>query len=190
MTESELKDSPKQVNKGVAILFEIVEVMVLSLVSVFLVSTFVYKQVNVVGNSMFPTLHDGDRVILFRYIFSQPKNGDVVVVTNSKIPGHKNIIKRIIASEGQKLKINSKKGEVYLDGVLQDEPYIKEPTKNLLDLKDDEETLVPRNHYFVMGDARNHSTDSRAKIVGFVDKKDILGKTSLVVYPLDRFKVM
>ncbi|MDR0404571.1 MAG: signal peptidase I [Oscillospiraceae bacterium] len=188
MADDRVRSSRSGLDKGIYILFEILEVAILSLTSVFLVSVFLYKQVTVNGDSMFPTLHDKDRVLLMKYILSQPKNGDIVVVTNARIPGHENLIKRIIASGGQKIRVDAKKGEVYVDGVLQNEPYIKEPTKTLMDLKNNVEVLIPPDCYFVMGDARNDSTDSRAAIVGFVSRKNLLGKVYYIVMPFSRFR--
>ena len=153
-----------------------------------MVFSYLIRPVTVEGRSMVPTLHDGDRLVMYR-LFYQPKYGDIVVVNNRD--GHllqngevvesgnsldECLIKRVIATEGQELNIVASKGEVYIDGVLLDEPYINEKT-----LTDDgafsHPITIPEGYVFAMGDNRNHSTDSRNVRVGLIPKDDILGTT-------------
>ena len=161
--------------------YEWVESLVYSLVVVVLLFTFVFRIVGVDGNSMLPTLHNEDRVILTN-LFYEPKRGDIVVVTQ---PNERNepIIKRIIATGGQEVNIDFQKHEVYVDGELLQEDYILAPTALPYDVKFP--VTVPEGKVFVMGDNRNDSWDSRASGVGFIDERYILGEAVFRVYPFN-----
>ncbi|MDR3179235.1 MAG: signal peptidase I [Oscillospiraceae bacterium] len=187
---SKLIKTNKKDDKIIVLLFEWIEVIILSTVSVFFITTFLFKHVTVSGDSMLPTLKNEDRVILAKYVVTSPRVGDIVVVTNSGIPGHDNLIKRIIAVGGQKVKVDPKKGEVYVDGILEKATYTKEPTKTIEDMIPDQEITVPLGCFFVMGDNRNHSTDSRSKIIGCVERKKVLGKALVVIFPFDRWSLL
>lgn len=171
-----------------------VETIIFAFFAVILVFTFLLRIANVDGESMLPTLTDGDRLVV-SHLFYTPEAGDIVIVNseNGHIYGAGNqletvdgldkvIVKRVIAVGGQQVNINFSTGEVFVDGVLQDEPYIKELTKQ------DEgghsyPVTVPDGYVFVMGDNRMNSTDSRNSMVGFVDEEDILGKVVLRIFP-------
>lgn len=103
-----------------------VEAVVTSIVVVVLLFTFLFRVVNVNGQSMEDTIHNEDKVLLTN-LFYEPENGDVVVISRAQ-HFEEPIIKRVIATEGQTLKIDFNTGDVYVDGVLLDEPYIKTPT--------------------------------------------------------------
>lgn len=126
--------------------------------------------VKVSGSSMQPTLQDGDHLILdsLSYKIINPKYKDIVVVN---VPGEENrkIIKRVIGVSGDHVVI--KDNSLYINGVLVSEKYIKEPmSSNSMDV------VVPKDSFFVMGDNRNNSDDSRDPIIGSVKKKQILGR--------------
>ena len=133
-----------------------------------------YKMVLVVGQSMENTLFEGQTVIADRKAL--PNNGDILVCSDDELDYH--LIKRVIAKEGQQVDIDFENHTVTVDGVVLDEPYIKEPTE-----KDDGAfeypVTVPEGCYFVMGDNRNNSMDSRNPKIGFISKEKVLGK---VVY--------
>lgn len=132
---------------------------------------------------MVPTLNDRDKVLMSG-LFYTPKPGDIVVLTKksfSEIP----LVKRVIATEGMSVDINFDTGEVWVDGVLQDEPYINELTHKHFDVNFP--LIVPEGYVFVMGDNRNHSTDSRDSQVGFIDERIVLGKVYLRIWPLSNF---
>lgn len=162
--------------------FEWVEALVTAFVFVVTIFTFLFRIVNISGPSMIPTLHDSDRVVISSY-FYQPKDEDVVVITHSA-EFNEPIIKRIIATEGQHLKIDFTTGKVYVDGKLLDEPYISGPTVQEGDAPIPE--VIPQGYVFVMGDNRSQSLDSRYQKIGLIDKRYILGKADFIVFPFTR----
>lgn len=154
------------------------------LIFVTILFVFAIRLVGVIGDSMYPTLHNGDKLTLLSNFLYEPEVGDIVVL---KAPDFddKPIVKRVIAMEGQTVDINFETGQVWVDGELLDEPYINEPTYR----REGTEfpLTVPENCIYVMGDNRNHSTDSRNPQIGCVDQRYVLGKALRVVMPLDRF---
>ncbi len=160
-------------------LYDWVQCVVSALVIGILFFVFVARVVNVEGRSMYPTLHNGDKIITTR-LFYKPKAGDVVVVQTNHY-GPDPIVKRIIATEGQTVNIDFEAGIVYVDGVAQDEPYINAPTQRPLDF--DGEVTVPEGCMFLMGDNRNESTDSRDERIGMVDERCIIGRAIFIIVP-------
>lgn len=140
---------------------------------------YVFQIVRVKGASMEPTLHTGERMVItrFTYLFTEPHRHDVVVTHYPD--DNQSYVKRIIATGGETLQILD--GNVYIDGVVLDEPYIKEAV-----LADYESTVVPEGKYIVLGDNRNNSRDSRAYGVGPIDKSMIVGKVQLVIWPMNK----
>ena len=134
------------------------------------------------GSSMYPTLKNGDRLLLISNLL-QPefRQGDVVVVHEQDFADQYNLIKRVIATEGQTLDIDFEAGVVYVDGEALEEDYVNTPTN--LDEGMEFPVTVPEGCVFVMGDNRNNSKDSRDPQVGFVDQREIFGKAVLVFLP-------
>ncbi|MDR2530829.1 MAG: signal peptidase I [Oscillospiraceae bacterium] len=168
--------------------YEWFQSMVTAWVAIILILVFGIRHIGVEGPSMMQTLHNGNSVIMSNLFFT-PKYGDVVVLRKlefSEIP----IIKRVIATEGQTVNIDYLAGTVTVDGVVLDEPYINErmqpPWYNTIDFP----LTVPEDHVFVMGDNRNHSNDGRDVRIGLVDRRDILGKAYLVLWPFSDFKLL
>ena len=166
---------------------DILETMLVSVFVILLIFSYLIRPVTVDGSSMVPTLHDKDRLVMFRLFYS-PQRGDVVVVNDhgghvlngdtvvaSGYSLNECIIKRVIAVPGQEVYIDESVGEVYVDGELQDEPYINELTYTN-DHAFEYPITIPEGYVFVMGDNRNHSTDSRSAAVGLVDKNDVMGR--------------
>jgi signal peptidase I len=143
------------------------------------------------------TLQDREALVVSR-LFYEPKQGDIVVFhqTHDKIDAYnKPIVKRVIALEGQTVKIDFANGEVYVDGELFNEEYVYLDTGSYeplywADYGDMNyitsvfETVVPEGEIFVMGDNRNHSIDSRKNDIGTVDERRILGR---VIFKLSPF---
>lgn len=163
--------------------FEWVESIVTAIVVVVVVLTFIFRVVNVSGMSMMNTLHDEDKLIITN-LFYEPHNGDIVVISHGE-EFKEPIIKRIIATQGQTLDIDFDTGTVTVDGKILSEPYIKDPTTKQGDASIP--SVIPEGYVFVMGDNRNNSLDSRFKLVGLIDKKNILGKAEFIIFPFSRF---
>ena len=171
-----------------ASIFDIVSIVATAVVAVAVAFVFLFRTVGVVGNSMFPTLHNLDRIILSAFI-TEPEYGDIVVTCqpNDSTMLEDVLVKRIIATEGQTVDIDFDEGIVYVDGVALDEPYINEPTRDREDFY--APVTVPEGYVFVMGDNRNHSTDSRDNRVGLIREEYILGKALFRVVPFGQFKI-
>lgn len=171
--------------------FDWLGIVVGALTAVVILFTFVFRVATIVGSSMENTLINGEKVIITDWFYT-PKVGDIVVVSrnienNIVTESASPIIKRIIATEGQKVDIDFETGVVYVDDVALDEPYTKEPTFT----KDDIEfpVRVPEGHVFCLGDNRNNSLDSRSSRIGsdgMIDKRYILGKAVFRILPFDK----
>ena len=172
----------KKEEKGSAA-FDWLQCIVAALVVCILIFVFVGRTVGVVGPSMQQTLIEGDRLIISR-LFYTPKYGDIVVLRKDEFK-EEPIIKRVIATEGQTVDIDFDAGIVYVDGKALDEPYTNTPTNVREDFTAGPVT-VPEGCVFVMGDNRNHSTDSRTEVIGCVDTRYILGKALFRLTPLNR----
>ncbi len=141
-----------------------------------------FRVVVVIGPSMYDTLLDGDRLVLMsNSIYRNPKHGDIVVISQNDFDDGECIIKRIIATEGQTVDINFQQGVVYVDGIALQEDYAQTPTNMWEGMEFP--LVVPEDCYFVMGDNRNASKDSRNPQIGFVDRREILGKAIFLVVP-------
>lgn len=158
------------------------QALVMALVSLILVFTLAGRIIGVDGTSMIPTLHDRD-MLLLRSIGYHPEQGDVVVITKKSFMDQP-IVKRVIAVGGQTVRIDYTQGLVYVDGVALDESYLGEMMVEPGSLFMTNDTLtVPEGSIFVMGDNRNHSTDSRDVRLGTVDERYVLGKALFVLIP-------
>lgn len=170
-------------------LFDWLEMFVIAL-SVLLVSiTFFVRYTPVDGESMQNTLQDRD-VMLLTNLFYTPKTGDIVVVQSPSYGLGKPLVKRVIATGGQTLKINFKTWEVWVDGQLLPEPYVLRDRGttmvqcNWLPIEDDTVTYtIPEGKLFVMGDHRNDSMDSRFSRVGLIDERYVVGKVFFRIFP-------
>jgi signal peptidase I len=142
-----------------------------------LIITFLYQPVRVEGTSMLPRLEDRDRLFINKFVYhiSAIERGDVVVFHYPRDP-EKSYIKRIIALPGDRLRIDH--GRVYLNGNLQVESYVPE---TFADSRSMAEMVVPDDNYFVMGDHRSISSDSRE--FGTVERSLIYGKAVFVYWP-------
>ncbi len=216
-TSAETKDEDKK-KKGDFIkdLIEIAESTIITVFIIVLVFTYILHPVNIVGRSMVPTLnqnYSGEREarketdkVFMNTLFMNVKYGDILVIDKDKnylfdsegnvcepeydAPIGECIIKRVIAVGGQTVEIRD--GEVYVDGELLDEPYIaaNSYTEDLGAFEGQYPVTVPEGYYFVMGDNRNHSTDSRARSVGFVKRDQIYGKAIIKYSPIEEFDIL
>ncbi len=180
-------------------IFDWIDTIVIALIAVVLIFTFFFRIATIVGPSMQNTLYSGERVMIsgFRY---EPEHGDIVVIsrnTDNSVGnvgnGREPIIKRVIATEGQWVDIDFKKGVVsvgYDPANLKplNEPYTKTLTTRKWDI--DFPVYVKENCVFVLGDNRNDSLDSRSSSIGedgLIDKRYILGKAIYRIWPFDAF---
>jgi signal peptidase I len=143
---------------------------------------FIYQPVKVEGTSMMPVLTDQERIFInkFTYRFGAGNidHGDLVVFF-FPLDRSKSYIKRVIGIPGDTVQID--KGTVYVNGEPLNEPYVPDEYRDRQSLP---VVTVPSDHYFVLGDHRTSSNDSRAW--GTVDRKDIYGKAVFVYWPLDK----
>ncbi len=155
-----------------------------SVVVSFLIITFLYQPVRVEGTSMMPELQDQERLFInkFEYHFEPIHRGDVVVFHYPRNPV-KSYIKRVIAIPGDNIRIND--GQVYVNGKLLAESYV--PVR-FQDDRSYPDTVLTANQYFVMGDHRLISSDSRD--FGPVNRDLIYGKASFVYWPADDMGVV
>ena len=148
-----------------------------------LITTFVMQIARVEGTSMEPTLADQDRLVVNKLVYrlSDPRQGDIVMLLYPEEP-EKAFVKRVIAGPGDEVRID--RGRVFVNDVPMADSFV------LPEYRDDddfESTKVPRGYYFVMGDHRNNSSDSRRW--GSVPKKYILGKVQLRWWPIDHVDI-
>ena len=142
-----------------------------------LIITFLYQPVRVEGTSMLPRLEDHDRLFINKFVYhvTAVGRGDIVVFHYPRDP-EKSYIKRVIAVPGDRLRIDH--GVVWLNGVRQDERYVPEEYR---DRRSMAEIEIPEGSYFMMGDHRSISSDSRE--FGAVDRELIYGKAVFVYWP-------
>lgn len=141
-----------------------------------------FRTVVVDGPSMNQTLANGDRLLLVsRVLYHTPKLGDVVVVSKDDFRNGECIVKRIIATEGQKVEIDVDEGTVRVDGELLQESYAWFNGAN--PYLEDISVTVGEGCVFVMGDNRNNSLDSRSPTIGQIDCREILGKVVFLLFP-------
>ena len=177
---------------------DLIETVICSIFVVLLLFTFVFCIAAVDGPSMEPTLLNEQRLVVSR-LQRTYENGDILIIDcpettvmmqdGSLIHGTglgKRIVKRLIAQEGQVVNIDFANGIVYVDGQALDEPYTSAPTFN------DNGALmypftVPEGYYFVLGDNRPISMDSRDPGVGLVHEESVVGKVVLRILPVSKF---
>lgn len=155
-----------------------------------LLVNFVGQRTEVDGASMEPTLADGDHLMVDKisYRFHEPERFDIVVFPFQQ-EENTYYIKRIIGMPGETIQIDEK-GNVYVDGKILEEGYGREIIRADRRGLAAEPIKLGEDEYFVMGDNRNNSSDSRVKAVGNVKRKDIVGKAWLRIWPLSRFSVL
>ena len=163
------------------------EIVFLAL-ALYIVIQYAVQTVHVLGSSMYGTLHDNDLLVASKisYKLHDPQRGDIIVF---RPPNEetRDFIKRVIAIPGDRLRITQ--GVVYINGEVLQEPYLPEKwTYNNSWPPDGREVQVPPDSFFVMGDNRNHSSDSRT--FGFIHKADILGKAEVRIWPLDEVSLL
>lgn len=165
-----------------------VRTLVFVLAALILVFTFVVRIIVVSGSSMENTLQDGDSMLVWCLGY-EPKQGDVVVLTQRSYQND-SLVKRVIATEGQRVDINYETGTVYVDGTALEEDYIKEAMRVPSYGEGLNHVTVPEGCIFVMGDNRNDSADSRYPSIGIIDNRSVIGRAVMVVFPFPDFNLL
>jgi len=149
----------------------------------FLVRTFIFRVARVDGNSMSPTLVHGDMVVLsrFLYLFTAPRAGDIVAFPYQGDPSEY-YIKRVIAVPGDI--VDLRYGEFFINGERLDDAFAVEPIRAMGDVGFP--IVIEEELFFVLGDNRNGSRDSRNATVGNVPARDMIGQVVVRIWPLDR----
>lgn len=152
---------------------------IIIIIAALLIRTFIFTPVKVDGTSMIPTLQDGEILILKKYDKTYERF-DIVVINHN---GEK-LVKRIIGLPGEIIKYKNNK--LYVDGETVEEPlYLETANFSLIDLGYNK---IPEDYYLVLGDNRYNSTDSR--MIGLIKKGDILGVTSLRIWPIKKIGIL
>lgn len=168
-------------------IFDWVQNITFILSAIVIIFIFALRIVGVDGESMMPTLRHRDWLVISD-MFYEPEYGDIVVLSKNSFLGGKMIVKRVIATENQEIDIDFENGIVYIDGEAIDEPYIADKTHRSIDMTFP--VTVPEDCVFVMGDNRNHSSDSRDSSLGMVHESNILGRLLLRIWPLSGFGIV
>ena len=175
------KDSPGSSEKARMELYDWLQCVVSAIICGIFIFVFFGRTIGVEGDSMRNTLHWYDRVIMSN-LFYTPKYGDIIIFrAQTNAFGDTPLVKRVIATAGQTVEIDFDTGEVRVDGVVLDEPYIREQTNRKIDYSGP--VTVDEGFVFVMGDNRNNSSDSRDARIGLVDTRLILGKVLFLAIP-------
>ena len=158
--------------------------IIIAVALVLVIYNYVGQLVRVDGASMQPTLYTDQRVLVTKIPYWNDENierGDIVI---TKYPGSKeNFVKRIVALPGDTIRITD--GILYINDTAIDEPYIKEEMYT-----DYPETTIPEGYYFVMGDNRNNSKDSRSSSVGALPREMIQGRAYAILWPFVDFEII
>lgn len=162
-------------------IYDWIQCLATALIICVILFVFFIRIIDVSGTSMYPTLNNGDKMLVSD-LFYTPKVGDIVVFKSDTYDPDKALVKRSSPQRGRRSISTLTGGLVYVDGVAIEEDYISELTTTKLDFIGPK--TVPEGCVFVMGDNRNMSTDSRKAEIGMVDNRLILGRVYCVLFPL------
>lgn len=159
------------------IIREILQILLLALV-IFFALHFLVQNFRIDGPSMEPSLYTDQFILVNKtayWFHRNPQRGDIIVF-HAPDNSQYDRIKRVIGLPGETIEVK-RDGTIYIDGILQEEPYISQPGGKSGTWKE-----VPADHYFVLGDNRSSSYDSRAW--GTVSRENIIGKAWLIIWPM------
>lgn len=181
----EFEPQEPEARAGLSFLYDVIDSLKGAVIAAFIVFCLVFRVVGVEGDSMVPTLHDGEWVAISGLSLNVDR-GDIIISTQ---PWERNvpIVKRVIAVGGDTVDIDFASGNVYVNGELLNEPYINSPTTFGYDVEFP--VTVPDGCVFVMGDNRGESLDSRSSKIGFIDERYILGEVYFRLYPTGNWKI-
>lgn len=151
-------------------LLKYIKVLVVFFITIFILTQFIIQPFYIKGNSMLPTFKDRDLVLVSKlhYLLSQPRRGDIILFKNG-ISKNDYLIKRIITFQNDTIQIVN--GKIYVNDALISEEYVKHK-----DNRSFYKRVTPVNSFFVLGDNRLISKDSRYKEIGFINKDSVIGK--------------
>ncbi len=181
----------KAPKKGKSAFREYTEAIIIALVLALIIRTFIVQAFKIPSGSMLPTLQIGDHILVNKFIFhfTSPKRGDIIVFKYPKDEG-RDFIKRIVAVPGDKLEVRDK--QVFLNDRPLEEAYAVHADPSTQDQSFSPRdffgpVIIPAGNYFMMGDNRDHSMDSR--FWGFLHQKKIRGKAFLIYWSWDSDKL-
>ena len=172
----------KDIKKGKkSMIRELLETVISAGIIAFIIITFIGQVTVVRGASMEPTLHNNERLIANKisYRFETPERGEIIIF-RPPLEIKRNYIKRIVGIPGDKIEIAN--GEIYLNDKKLEESYVKNRSYENMPT-----TIVPDNSFFVLGDNRPNSSDSR--YWGFVPRKNVVGKAWVIFWPLNEIRI-
>ena len=189
MMETETAETGE--NKMKSVLKEILNISIYLLLvfcAAYLIVTYVGQRTQVSGSSMETTLSNGDHLIVDKisYRFHDPERYDIIVFP-FQYDTDTYYIKRIIGMPGETVQIDDS-GTIYIDGEVLEETYGREVIQNPGRASDP--ILLGDDEYFVMGDNRNNSSDSRDPSVGNIHRKDIIGRAFIRIWPFSKFGIL
>jgi len=180
--KEKMKRNNRDTKKGKkSMIRELLETVISAGIIAFIIITFIGQVTVVKGASMEPTLHNNERLIANKisYRFETPERGEIIIF-RPPLEIKRNYIKRIIGIPGDKIEIAN--GEIYLNDKKLEEPYVKNRSYENMP-----PTIVPDDSFFVLGDNRPNSSDSR--YWGFVPRKNVVGRAWIVFWPLNRIRL-
>ena len=176
------KNKEQEAESLTSVVLQYLHDMIFMLAVIMVVFLLFFRMVVVSGPSMFATLWDGDWLLVLSNVFYQePEKGDIIIASKQSYNAGEPIVKRVIATEGQKVDIDFEAGIVYVNDVALEENYTYTPTNVEEGMAFP--LIVSEGCVFAMGDNRNRSRDSRYPDIGLIDKREILGKAVFLIYP-------
>ncbi|SET92905.1 signal peptidase I [Salinibacillus kushneri] len=156
--------------------------IIIAIILAFFIRSFIFATSIVEGASMYPTLENGERVVFNKaiYFVSEPDRGDIVIIQKPT----KNYVKRVIGLPNDVIEV--KNHSLYINGEKQTQTYLDEDA--IQSTSDFEPITVPEGQYFVMGDNRSISKDSRNGL-GLIKENEIIGRSELIIYPFNEFSL-
>jgi len=184
--KNEIKEKDAKQKKSIGReIFEWIMVFVVAGALAFVVRTFIFEPVRVDGASMMYTLEDGEFMIAtkFDYLLGDPERFDIVICNYPNTSDGMYRVKRVIGMPDETIELRA--GELYVDGKHVEQNFEMTPNEAYFG-----PYTVPPGHYFVIGDNRNNSKDSRSAMVGPLSRDEIKGHVRAVVFPFGRFRLM